>query len=141
MPRPGAAWDPERCRRSSACLARWRSGRTRCSPAPLTQTVPASATPHATPSSPPQPASRSNGHILGAANTVIAQDPSRLGKTLFTRKPGGDPVEIVRFRNADAEASGIVSEISRRQAEGLAWDDMAVLYRSNALSRSFEEAL
>src|SRR5207245_5876493 len=92
---------------------------------------------------------RSTGHILGAANTIIAQDPARLGKTLFTRKPGGDPVEIVRFRNADAEASGIVSEITRRHAEacpwrgpgGLAWDDMAILYRSNALSRSFEEAL
>ena len=84
---------------------------------------------------------RSTGHILGAANAVIAQDPARLGKTLFTRKPGGDPVEIVRFRNADAEAAGIVAEITRRRAEGLAWDDMAVLYRSNALSRSFEEAL
>jgi DNA helicase-2/ATP-dependent DNA helicase PcrA len=60
---------------------------------------------------------------------------------LFTRKAGGDPVEIVRFRNAEAEASGIVSEITRRHAEGLAWDDMAILYRSNALSRSFEEAL
>jgi DNA helicase-2/ATP-dependent DNA helicase PcrA len=84
---------------------------------------------------------RSTGHILGAANTVIAQDPSRLGKTLFTRKPGGDPVEIVRFRNPEAEASGIVSEVTRRHAEGLAWDDIAILYRSNALSRSFEEAL
>jgi len=84
---------------------------------------------------------RSTGHILGAANTVIAQDPARLGKTLFTRKPVGDPVEIVRFRNADTEASGIVSEITRRRAEGLTWDEMAVLYRSNALSRSFEEAL
>ena len=57
---------------------------------------------------------RSTGHILGAANTVIAQDPSRLGKTLFTRKAGGDPVEIVRFRNPEAEASGIVSEIDRK---------------------------
>ncbi|HEY2610124.1 MAG TPA: UvrD-helicase domain-containing protein, partial [Reyranella sp.] len=84
---------------------------------------------------------RSTGHILGAANTVIAQDPARLGKTLFTRKPGGDPVEIVRFRNPEAEASGIVSEITRRHAEGLAWDGIAILYRSNALSRSFEEAL
>ena len=84
---------------------------------------------------------RSTGHILGAANTVIAQDPARLGKTLFTRKPGGDPVEIVRFRNAEAEASGIVSEITRRHAEGLVWDDIAILYRGNALSRSFEEAL
>jgi hypothetical protein len=84
---------------------------------------------------------RSTGHILGAANTVIAQDPSRLGKTRFTRKPSGYPVEIIRFRNAEAEASGIISEITRRRAEGLAWNDMAVLYRSNALSRSFEEAL
>jgi DNA helicase-2/ATP-dependent DNA helicase PcrA len=84
---------------------------------------------------------RSTGHILGAANTVIAQDLARLGKTLFTRKAGGDPVEIVRFRNTEAEASGIVSEITRRHAEGLAWDDIAILYRSNALSRSFEEAL
>ena len=85
--------------------------------------------------------SRSTGHILGAANTIIAQDPARLGKTLFTRKPGGDPVEIIRFRNAEAEASGIVSEITRRHAEGLAWYDIAILYRGNALSRSFEEAL
>ena len=84
---------------------------------------------------------RSTGHILGAANAVIAQDPARLGKTLFTRKSGGDPVEIVRFRNADAEASGIVSEITRRHAEGVEWDDMAILYRGNALSRGFEEAL
>jgi ATP-dependent DNA helicase UvrD/PcrA len=61
---------------------------------------------------------RSTGHILGAANTVIAQDSARLGKTLFTRKPGGDPVEIVRFRNPEAEASGIVSEVTRRHAEG-----------------------
>jgi DNA helicase-2/ATP-dependent DNA helicase PcrA len=84
---------------------------------------------------------RSTGHILSAANTVIAQDPARLGKTLFTRKPSGDPVEIVRFRNGEAEASGMVSEITRRHAEGLAWDDMAILYRSNALSRGLEEAL
>jgi DNA helicase-2/ATP-dependent DNA helicase PcrA len=84
---------------------------------------------------------RSTGHILGSANAVIAQDPARLGKTLFTRKPGGDPVEIVRFRNADAEASGIVTEITRRHAEGVEWDDMAILYRGNALSRGFEEAL
>ena len=84
---------------------------------------------------------RSTGHILAAANAVIAQDPARLGKTLYTRKPAGDPVEIVAFRNADAEVSGIVTEIQRRHAEGLAWDDMAILYRSNALSRGLEEAL
>ena len=84
---------------------------------------------------------RSTGHILDAANAVIAQDRARLGKTLFTCKPDGDRIEVVHFRNADAEAAGIVGEMQRRHAEGIGWDDMAVLYRSNALSRGFEEAL
>ena len=84
---------------------------------------------------------RSTGHILSAANAVIAQDRGRLGKTLYTRKPSGDPIEVVRFRNAEAEAIGIVAEIQRRHAEGSSWQDMAILYRSNALSRGFEENL
>ena len=84
---------------------------------------------------------RSTGHILAAANTVIAKDTERLGKTLFTRKEAGDPIEIVRFHDAESEALGIVLEIQKRASEGLAWDDMAILYRSNFLSRGFEEAL
>jgi len=84
---------------------------------------------------------RSTGHILDAANAVIAQDRSRLGKTLFTCKPDGDRIEVISFRNPDAEAAGIVGEMQRRHAEGIGWDEMAVLYRSNALSRGFEEAL
>jgi ATP-dependent DNA helicase UvrD/PcrA len=84
---------------------------------------------------------RSTGHILDAANAVIARDPARLGKTLFTQKARGDRIEIVRFQNAEAEAAGLVAEIGRRHAEGLAWDEIAILYRGNALSRPFEEAL
>ena len=84
---------------------------------------------------------RSTGHILAAANAVISRDRNRLGKTLFTRKPIGDRIEVVPFRNPEAEALGIVAEIQRRHAEGLAWSDFAILYRSNALSRQFEEAL
>jgi DNA helicase II / ATP-dependent DNA helicase PcrA len=84
---------------------------------------------------------RSTGHILAGANAVIAQDRGRLGKTLYTRKPSGDPIEVVRFRNAEAEAIGIVAEIQRRHAEGASWQDMAILYRSNSLSRGFEESL
>jgi DNA helicase-2/ATP-dependent DNA helicase PcrA len=84
---------------------------------------------------------RSTGHILAGANAVIAQDRGRLGKTLYTRKPSGDRIEVVRFRNAEAEAIGIVAEIQRRHAEGASWRDMAILYRSNALSRGFEESL
>ena len=84
---------------------------------------------------------RSTAHILDAANAVIAQNHGRLGKTLFTRKPTGDPIEIVAFRNAEAEATGIVRKCSAATPRASRWDDMAVLYRSNALSRSFEEAL
>jgi len=84
---------------------------------------------------------RSTGHILAAANAVIALDTKRLGKTLRATKVLGDRVEVVGFRDAEAEAHGVVAEIQRRSSEGLAWEDMAILYRSNALSRSFEEAL
>lgn len=84
---------------------------------------------------------RSTGHILDTANAVIAQDRNRLGKTLYTRKPSGDRVEVVAFRNAEAEALGIVNEMQQRHAEGIGWDEMAILYRSNALSRGLEEAL
>ena len=84
---------------------------------------------------------RSTGHILAAANAVIARDRGRLGKTLFTRKQDGDRIEVVGFRNAEAEAAGIVLEIQRRHSEGRRWQEMAILYRSNALSRGFEEAL
>ena len=84
---------------------------------------------------------RSTGHILAAANAVIALDTKRLGKTLRATKVLGDRVEVVGFRDAEAEAHGVVAEIQRRSTEGLAWEDMAILYRSNALSRSFEEAL
>jgi DNA helicase-2/ATP-dependent DNA helicase PcrA len=84
---------------------------------------------------------RSTGHILDAANAVIACDKNRLGKTLFTRKDVGHPIEVLGFHDGQAEAAGIVAEIARCHAEGVAWDDMAILYRANFLSRVFEEAL
>lgn len=84
---------------------------------------------------------RSTGHILTAANAVIAKDESRLEKTLRTTKQIGDPIEVVDFRDAEGEATGIVAEIRRRASEGLPWEDMAILYRSNFMSRGFEEAL
>ncbi|MDD2860856.1 MAG: UvrD-helicase domain-containing protein [Acidiphilium sp.] len=84
---------------------------------------------------------RSTAHILDAANAVIAHDAERMGKTLFTRKPAGDLIEILHFPDAGAEANGIADEIQRRHGEGVGWDDMAILYRSNFLSRGFEEAM
>jgi DNA helicase-2/ATP-dependent DNA helicase PcrA len=84
---------------------------------------------------------RSTSHILGAANAVISLDRQRIGKTLFTRKESGDPVEVVKCLDAEGEAVSIAAEIQRRTAEGLHWNDFAILYRSNFLSRGFEEAL
>jgi len=84
---------------------------------------------------------RSTGHILAAANAVISHDPKRLGKTLFTSKPPGDKLEVLAFGSAEDEARGIAAEMIRRHGQGAAWADMAILYRGNALSRGFEEAL
>jgi DNA helicase-2/ATP-dependent DNA helicase PcrA len=84
---------------------------------------------------------RSTGHILDAANSVIARDEARLGKTLRGTRGAGQPIEVVSFRDAEAEAQGIVAEILQRHHEGVAWEAMAILYRANFLSRGFEEAL
>ena len=84
---------------------------------------------------------RSTGHILDAANAVIACDTGRLGKTLFTGKGCGELIEVVSFTGAAEEAAGIVAEMVRRNALGVGWDRMAMLYRGNALARGYEEAL
>jgi DNA helicase-2/ATP-dependent DNA helicase PcrA len=84
---------------------------------------------------------RSTGHILAAANGIIGRDHHRLGKTLFTRKSNGIPLEVVRFSSGENEATEITREIVRHHAEGKGWGDFAILYRSNALSRLLEEAL
>jgi DNA helicase-2/ATP-dependent DNA helicase PcrA len=84
---------------------------------------------------------RSTSLILTAANAVIARDTDRLGKTLYTSKPDGDPIEVVRFRDGGSEADGIVDEILHCRADGVSFGSIAILYRSNFLSRGIEEAL
>lgn len=84
---------------------------------------------------------RSTGHILAAANGIIKRDHRRIGKTLFTRKSLGTPIEIVRFTSGESEAAEVTREIVGHHAEGKGWSDFAILYRNNALSRLFEEAL
>ncbi|QEO18787.1 ATP-dependent helicase [Acetobacter vaccinii] len=84
---------------------------------------------------------RSTGHILAAANAVIARDPERLEKTLFTRAGAGEPVEVVAFTGAQDEAQGIALEIGRRLLAGVPPQEIAILYRYNFLSRQLEEQL
>ncbi len=84
---------------------------------------------------------RSTQVILDAANGVIAENARRLGKTLFTAKQGGEPVTLLTAADERDEAEWIAGELNRRAADSdVAYEGMAVLYRTNAQSRPFEEA-
>ena len=80
---------------------------------------------------------RSTGNILAAANAVIANNRERKGKTLWTAQSGGDPVTLYEAHNEDDEADFVARTIrsARRPMR-----DFAVLYRTNAQSRSIELA-
>jgi len=84
---------------------------------------------------------RSTQVILDAANGVIAENTARLGKTLFTEKKGGAPVILLASADERDEAEWLASEFTRRAADGdVPYDEMAILYRTNAQSRPLEEA-
>ncbi len=84
---------------------------------------------------------RSTGTILGAANALIANNTSRLGKNLWTEDDEGEPIRIYSGFNERDEAQFVVGKIKDWSEQGGARQEMAVLYRSNAQSRVFEEAL
>jgi len=84
---------------------------------------------------------RSTQIVLDAANGVIAENSGRIGKTLTTRRRGGEPVTLLAAADERDEAEWVVRELERRSAAGdFAYPDMAVLYRTNAQSRALEEA-
>ena len=86
---------------------------------------------------------RSTQVILDAANGIIAENKTRLGKTLFTEKKGGAPVVLLSAADERDEAEWLANEYARRAAEGgedVPYDEMAILYRTNAQSRPLEEA-
>jgi DNA helicase II / ATP-dependent DNA helicase PcrA len=84
---------------------------------------------------------RSVGHILNAANALIANNARRLGKELWTDAGEGEPVRIYEAQTDGYEAAWLVDEVKGLIAEGHARADIAVLYRSNAQSRVIEHAL
>jgi len=85
---------------------------------------------------------RSTQAILEAANSVIAPNRGRLGKTLFTRREGGEPLTVVCAADERDEAEWLVREFLERARRGEhGFDEMAVLLRTNAQTRAFEEEL
>ncbi|MEO8138648.1 MAG: UvrD-helicase domain-containing protein [Gemmatimonadota bacterium] len=84
---------------------------------------------------------RSTQVVLDAANAVIEENKGRIGKTLRTRRKGGEQVTIVAAADERDEAEWIVKEFRARSAKGdWAYNEMAILYRTNSQSRALEEA-
>ncbi|MEM9530808.1 MAG: DNA helicase II [Pseudomonadota bacterium] len=84
---------------------------------------------------------RSTGTILSAANAVINHNDDRLGKNLWTAGSEGDRIEIFAAHNEYDESRFVVSRIEQWLEEGRDANEVALLYRSNAQSRLFEELL
>ena len=84
---------------------------------------------------------RSSANILDAANAVIAHNPQRLGKHLWTDSGRGDPVDLYAAYNEIDEARFVIERIVQWVRDGGDHRDCAILYRSNAQSRAFEEHL
>jgi DNA helicase II / ATP-dependent DNA helicase PcrA len=84
---------------------------------------------------------RSTANILAAANQVIRKNTERKEKTLRTDREEGDLLQVVETADERDEALWIAEEIrTRARDSGLAYEDVAVLYRTNAQSRALEDA-
>lgn len=83
---------------------------------------------------------RSTQNILDAANGVIHNNCGRKEKALWTENERGEPVQFRHFQNAYEEAEYVTGEIQKKvRSQGAEYRDFAVLYRTNAQSRMFEE--
>jgi len=84
---------------------------------------------------------RSTQKILAAANDVISNNNYRKKKTLWTENESGEPVTVFRAADEREEAWWVCAEIEGMVNSGRSYADFALLYRTNAQSRSFEEVL
>jgi len=82
---------------------------------------------------------RSTGHILAAASGLIAHNESRLGKTLWTEDGAGEAVRLRGLWDGEAEARFVADEIEALQRRGHALREIAILVRTGAQTREFEE--
>ncbi len=82
---------------------------------------------------------RSTARILGAANTVIANNPHVFDKRLWSELGHGEPVRVIQCPDDDAELDRVVTEIvDLRLRKGLQWQHFAILYRGNHQARPLE---
>ena len=84
---------------------------------------------------------RSTGNILAAANAVIARNPDRLGKQLWTDGANGEPIALYAAYNEQDEARFVIERVREFLRGDRRASEVAILYRSNAQSRNFEEQL
>lgn len=85
---------------------------------------------------------RSTGNILDTANAVIAHNLGRKSKALWTQESSGEPIRYTEYDSDRDEATAIVDEIATAVESGEAsYSDYAILYRTNAQSRIFEERM
>lgn len=83
---------------------------------------------------------RSTKNILNAANSVIKNNIKRKDKNLWTENEVGEKIKYIRANDEKEEASFVTKEIKCLKEEGMQLSDIAVLYRTNAQSRTIEEA-
>ena len=84
---------------------------------------------------------RSVGNILAAAHSVIENNRGRKGKKLWTTREDGDKIKYYRADTEKDEARFVAQEIDLLKGRDRKYSDFAILYRTNAQSRHFEEAL
>jgi DNA helicase II / ATP-dependent DNA helicase PcrA len=84
---------------------------------------------------------RSMQVVLDAANAVIAKNPERKAKQMWTDRAGGARIRVVKCPNEEEEARYVAREIEKHIAHGIPADEIAVLYRTNGQSRPIEESL
>jgi len=85
---------------------------------------------------------RSTQTILSAANAVVARNRERREKKLWTEIAGGEPVQLAELRDEHEEARWVAGEIQRLvEEEEMRREDVAVFYRTNAMSRVLEDTL
>jgi DNA helicase-2/ATP-dependent DNA helicase PcrA len=85
---------------------------------------------------------RSTQNIVNVANSIIANNKEQLKKNVFSEKEAGDKIKVMRAFSDNEEGKMVAEAIMfQRSTHGLKWHDFAILYRTNAQSRSMEEAL